>query len=222
MKKKTFTAIGIMVILLVSLFGTAGAQTGTNPEETPTETPITEAGANFFVHPVVRLLSAYFDQDVEEEETPLDPNDPTVVQTPAPTGTEEAPVSGLGPIGEEIAAYHEQGMGFGVLVKIYAIAKASEEACLAETPAEPPVDPPTEEGTPIVETCVPVTAAELVEAFNGGSGMGALFKEYGKPALLGVGHVKQELKKLEAQSTEEPQADKKGPVKEKHPKKPKK
>ena len=31
--------------------------------------------------------------------------------------------------------------------------------------------------------------------------MGQLFKEYGKPAMLGVGHVKQELKK---QATEEP------------------
>lgn len=79
---------------------------------------------------------------------------------------------------DEIAAYHEEGMGFGVLAKLYAMAAEWQETCVAVGSAEP---------------CA-VTAAELVEAFQSGTGMGQLFKEYGKPAILGVGHVKQQTK----------------------------
>jgi hypothetical protein len=76
--------------------------------------------------------------------------------------------------GDEIASYHEDGMGFGVLVKLYAMAAESLEAC-ADTGDEP----------------CGMTVEELVEAFRSGMGMGQLFKEYGKPAILGVGHVRQ-------------------------------
>jgi len=65
-------------------------------------------------------------------------------------------------LGEDIAAYHEDGLGFGVLVKLYAMAADS--------------------GEPV---------AELIDAFQSGQDMGALFQQYGKPALLGVGHVRQ-------------------------------
>jgi hypothetical protein len=41
-----------------------------------------------------------------------------------------------------------------------------------------------------------VTVDELVTAVKGGTGMGTLFKQYGKPALLGVGHVKKALKTM--------------------------
>ena len=205
MTRKTVAALGILVILLVSVFGTVGAQSGTDPDETPTVVPTTETeptSTKFFTHPVVKLLSAYFDQDTEEEEVePEEPTDPTVTETPDPanpddteTGEEENE-SGLGPIGEEIAAYHEEGMGFGVLVKVYAMVKASEKACAAENEAGAPAEGEPTEGEPAEETCTPLTADELVTALKDGKGMGALFKEYGKPALLGVGHVKQELKK---------------------------
>jgi hypothetical protein len=91
--------------------------------------------------------------------------------------------------GARIAQLHEDGMGFGVIVKLYAIAAASQADCAAEAP-EPtedadPADPADEEP----ETCG-VTVDELVEAFQGGMGVGQLFKEFGKPALLGVGHVR--------------------------------
>jgi hypothetical protein len=70
-------------------------------------------------------------------------------------------------VGGEIAAYHDDGMGFGVLVKLYAIAGAAEGG---------------------------VSVEELVAMFKDGAGMGHIFKEYGKPGLLGVGHVRKALK----------------------------
>jgi len=76
--------------------------------------------------------------------------------------------------GDEIAAYHEEGLGFGVLVKLYAMAAASREACEDEESAEP----------------CGVTVEELVEAFRSGVGLGDLFREYGRPSILGVGHVR--------------------------------
>jgi hypothetical protein len=76
--------------------------------------------------------------------------------------------------GDEIATYHEDGLGFGVLVKLYAMAAASQEACGDEESAE---------------SCG-VTVKELVEAFQSGTGMGDLFKEYARPSIRGVGHVR--------------------------------
>jgi hypothetical protein len=76
--------------------------------------------------------------------------------------------------GDEIAAYHEEGLGFGVLVKLYAIAAASQEGCDEEESTEP----------------CGVTVEELVEAFRSGMGIGDLFREYGRPSILGVGHVR--------------------------------
>jgi len=64
-------------------------------------------------------------------------------------------------VGHEIAEYHDEGYGFGVLVKIYGIAEDCDE-CDVES---------------------------LLAMFDE-NGMGHIFKEYGKPALLGVGHVR--------------------------------
>ena len=83
---------------------------------------------------------------------------------------------------DEIAQLHEDGMGFGVIVKLYAMAAASQAECEAEAPDEAEAD---EEDEPCG-----VTVDELVEAFQSGTGLGQLFKEYGKPSLLGVGHVR--------------------------------
>lgn len=76
---------------------------------------------------------------------------------------------------EEIAAFHDEGLGFGVLVKLYAIA------------ADPEAD---------------VTVEELVEQFQSGTGLGEMFKQYGKPALLGVGHVRKASMQEEGESAE--------------------
>jgi len=63
---------------------------------------------------------------------------------------------------EQIGAYHDEGMGLGVLVKLYAMADAY--------------------GVPV---------DELITRFKNGEGLGQLFKDesLGKPDLLGVGHV---------------------------------
>jgi hypothetical protein len=74
--------------------------------------------------------------------------------------------------GDEIATYHDDGMGFGVILKLYAMAEQAQQAC-------------EEDG----EQC-DVTVESLVSAFQSGVGMGELFQLYGKPALLGIGHVR--------------------------------
>lgn len=75
-------------------------------------------------------------------------------------------------VSDRIAAYHDQGIGFGVLVKLYFLASA-QPACVNPASAE----------------CAAAVQA-LVDEFKGGAGMGQLFKKYGKPAGLGVGHVR--------------------------------
>lgn len=201
--RKTIVSFAIMVALLVSLVGTAAAQ-DTTPTDVPQEDPAgeNETGVVVFTHPVIKVLSAYFDRNrnkaapVDETEGDETEGDETEGDETEGDETEDEGEDML--IGEQIAALHEQGMGFGVLVKIFAMAEASQMACEEANAAA--------EGDEDAEECVPVTAEELVESFQSGSGMGALFKQYGKPALLGVGHVKKELKKLEKEKALEEQA----------------
>lgn len=112
-------------------------------------------------------------------------------------------------VGEQIEQYHEDGIGFGVLVKLYAIAAESQEACMAEEEdggedggddggdegGEDGGEDAGEEGGGATEEEEPcgVTVEELIEMYLNGMGMGQIFKLYGKPTLLGVGHVKQAL-----------------------------
>ena len=195
MTRKAIVTWGILIALLVSVFGSVSAQSGPTPTVTPapTEPP---AGARFYSHPVVQILDAYFGRDAEDETETPDPSatpDPSV--TPDPSATPEPSESGLTPVGEEIAQYHAEGMGFGVLVKIYAMAEAAQEAY--DLAAEEAAENGTE-----AETCTAVTPAELVDQFQSGTGMGQLFKEYGKPALLGVGHVKKALREQQQEEEE--------------------
>ena len=98
---------------------------------------------------------------------------------------------------DQIAAYHDSGMGFGVLVKLYAIAQASQEGCVPD---------------PTQQTICGVSVEELVAQVQAGVGMGQLFKEYGKPDKLGVGHVRQDLKDKDKDKTKEKDKNKeKGP-----------
>ncbi|MDX1436318.1 MAG: hypothetical protein R3335_05885 [Anaerolineales bacterium] len=82
--------------------------------------------------------------------------------------------------GDRIAAFHEEGIGFGVIVKLFAIAEESLAACQ------------NLEGNDTMECGV--TVDELVELWNQDIGLGQLYKLYGKPDLLGVGHVKKQLR----------------------------
>jgi hypothetical protein len=68
-------------------------------------------------------------------------------------------------VSDDVARHHDEGMGFGVLVKLYSLSNA---------------------------TGIPVE--QLIEEFRSGTGIGHLFKTYGKPPQLGVGHVRQEMK----------------------------
>ncbi len=67
--------------------------------------------------------------------------------------------------GDTIAALHDDGVGFGVIVKLYGIADAS--------------------GVPV---------EDLIAEYLAGASIGDLFAKYGKPALIGVGHVRKDAK----------------------------
>ena len=102
-------------------------------------------------------------------------------------------------ISDQIEAYHDAGIGYGELVKIYAIAQESQEACEAQAEADEAAGTPTPEpGTDEEAAPCGVTVEELAAKVLAGASMGDLFEEFGKPALLGVGHVR---KALEAGGT---------------------
>jgi hypothetical protein len=83
-------------------------------------------------------------------------------------------------VSDQIAMYHDEGMGFGVLVKLYSLSLASGVP-VDELIAKFKGDPTTGEGV---------------------MGLGQLFKEYGgKPPLLGVGHVRKALNNSQGDQT---------------------
>lgn len=92
--------------------------------------------------------------------------------------------------GNEIGALHEDGMGFGVIVEIYAMAAEAPEACEAAS-SEPDEGGEGDEAGESEDSFDPcdVTVESLVAQFESGTGMGQLFQEYGRPSILGVGHV---------------------------------
>jgi len=166
MYTKRLASLAIALILLVSMVGTAAAQTGDQPAPTLVTTETGEEENVNYSHPVVILLDGYFGEQLAQPE-------------PTATPGSEPPVSesGLSPVGEQIAQYHADGMGFGVLVKLYAMVAESQEACAADAGKDP-------------ATCA-LKIEDLVTQFNSGVGVGALMKTYGRPSMLGVGHVKQ-------------------------------
>lgn len=189
----------MIVLLLGAVVGTAAAQTP-EPTAVPTSQP---AEPTTYVHPIVQILAAYFGRESRPTlATPTPTETPTVDPSATPTETPTVtPVVGSEEFAKQIALYHDEGMGFGVLVKLYAMAEASTEACVKLQPTPgPTADPNQPAASPTVEptqpACVPVTVDELVSEFQGGTGMGQLFKEFGKPALLGVGQVRKALQHL--------------------------
>jgi hypothetical protein len=206
--RKLISIWGTMILMLVLIVGTAAAQSGVGPTGTPTSPP---AGSTRYMHPIVQILSAYFGRTtrpmlpmptVTPTQTPtVDPSaTATEVPSETPTATPTATaVMGPEEFAEQIARYHEEGMGFGVLVKLYAMAEDSVKACLNQPVTGEAVDPKQ-------PACETVTVEQLVTEFHSGAGMGQLFKQYGKPALLGVGQVRKDLQKQqeELQSTPTP------------------
>jgi hypothetical protein len=197
--RKILSVWGMILLMLVLVVGTAAAQSGLDATATPTAVPTSQpAGSTNYTHPIVQILSAYFGRTTRPTlptPTPtatatVDPSaTATEVSSETPTATPTAePVMGPEEFAEQIAMFHEEGMGFGVLVKLYAMAEDSVKACL-DQPAATSVADPTQ------PACEAVTVEQLVSEFQGGAGMGQLFKEYGKPALLGVGQVRKSLQK---------------------------
>jgi hypothetical protein len=83
-------------------------------------------------------------------------------------------------MGEEIDRLHEEeNLGFGVIVKFLSMAEEAAQAC-AEQDAAP---------TEGVDPCA-VSLQGLVDEFKGGTGIGQMFKQYGKPDKVGIGHVR--------------------------------
>jgi hypothetical protein len=224
-KKKTVSLCITVLALLFSVFGTVYAQVDDNQQyqsiivSTPTVEPtVTGTSVVNYSHPIIKLLDAYFgalfgtpiptstETPVPGEtpvvtETPVPGETPVVTETPVPGETPvvtETPVptedTGLTDVGEQIAGYHADGMGFGVLVKLYSIAAESKAACASSSAAA--VEP---------TACVPVTVEELITAFKSGEGIGELMKEYGRPSMLGVGHVRKALKQAQNQDIEKGQ-----------------
>jgi hypothetical protein len=89
--------------------------------------------------------------------------------------------------GDQIAYYHDQGIGFGVLVKLSAMAEQFDYEC--RTGNNP-------------EACE-ISLEDLIQSFQEGTGLGEMFKIYGKPELLGVGHVRKAMNDHEDMTGEE-------------------
>jgi len=251
MNRKILASLGVILLMMASVVGTAAAQSGTDTTPVPTTVATSEvAGTTTYVHPIVQILSAYFGREghptwTNVTETPTETATETATETSTETSTEttteevtdtpieeatpteevtETPTAGPEEYAEQIAMYHDEGMGFGVLVKLYAMSEASAQACLEQQAAsmsEQPTEEATDQTGETTETseftCDAASVQQLVDEFKSGTGMGLLFKEYGKPALLGVGHVRKALQQEqtttevtsteEATSTEEVSAD---------------
>jgi len=72
-------------------------------------------------------------------------------------------------VGDDVMAYHDDGIGFGVLVKFYSLAADSDLS---------------------VEELVVMFKEEKV-------GLGLIFRKHGTPGMMGVGHIKQDQKENE-------------------------
>ena len=80
--RKILTTWGMIILMLISIVGTAAAQTGVDPTETPTVVPTSPpAESTLYQHPIVQILSAYFGRESR-------PMLPTPTLTPTETLTE--------------------------------------------------------------------------------------------------------------------------------------
>ena len=147
--RKILSTWGLILLMLLTMVGTAAAEDGVEVTVTPTSVPTSQpAETTLYQHPMVQILSAYFGRT--KETTLLAPTssvtptvDPSATATETPTETPAVLVMGPEEFALQIATLHDGGMGFGVLVKIFAMAEASLEDCAKQVvpAADDPVDP---------------------------------------------------------------------------------
>lgn len=83
-----------------------------------------------------------------------------------------------GDTGNVIESLHEDGMGFGVIVKLIGLSQMATEACSDGLTAE--------DGTDLCS----INLDSLVASFESGTGLGQLFKLVGKPSAMGIGQLR--------------------------------
>jgi hypothetical protein len=180
-KKMKWIGLLIAAVMLMAATVPVFADTGEEPVVDPVV--VAEETSSFLNHPIIKLLASFFSNLFQPAvEEPVEGDD---VVPPPSDGTEDD--EGLGDEGEGtvedplpvivpeevIAELHEgQDLGFGEITKLLQIVVEAQASC-------------TLEGV----NC-DVTLEGLVAEYKAGVGMGELFQKYGKPDLLGVGHVR--------------------------------
>ena len=179
MKKVRWLAIPLLLALLLSSVNIAFAQTVDTTPPPPTEDegtpPTTEPTQTYKINPIVKLLAQFFSNLFipvpTETAVPTEPGSTDVPPTDVvPTEETTTPVPLTAE--EQVAVYHSDGLGFGVLVKLFSIASAAQAQCQLDG------------------TQCDVTIDSLIAQVQSGVGIGQIEKQYGKPEFLGVGHIK--------------------------------
>jgi hypothetical protein len=177
-KKMKWIGLLIAAVMLMAATVPVFADTGEEPVVDPV---VVEETSSFLNHPIVKLLASFFSylfQPVVEEPVVGDDVVPPVVEESEDSEGEDGEVTVEDPLPvvvpeEVIAGLHEdQDLGFGEITKLLQIVVEAQASC-------------TLEGV----NC-DVTLDSLLAEYKSGVGMGELFQKYGKPSLLGVGHVR--------------------------------
>ena len=196
MKIKKILSVLLVFILVFATVGTAFAQDeGPNdPDAGDVDDGDDQDGGDDgdgegghdgdWTHPIVALFQAYFDslnaddgEDTGDGEGNGESNGDDCLGDDCDTGGGEMS------FGEQIGAYHEDGIGFGLLANLLALTELSQANCSAgDGEGSEPTD---SEG----ETACGASLDELVESFKSGNGFSQLYKDYGKPDEHGVGFI---------------------------------
>ena len=167
----------VAVLMLVTVISPVFADSETDPSVEPV---LEEETSSFWEHPIVKLLASFFSSLFEPPavEEPSEANGDGT-EPPAPPeepseGNETEPVPVVVP--EEVIAglHEEQELGFGEITKLLQILAEAKDDCVFN------------------DVNCDVTLDGLIDEYKAGAGMGELFQKYGKPELLGVGHVRKE------------------------------
>ena len=188
-KKSKFVSVLIAMMLVLSLTIPVFAQDEIEPVEEP---EVEETSFKLLDHPIVKLLaeffSSFFNPPEEEEPVPDEVGGTGENGDAGGDGGQEEAVDGEGVEpeepqivpGEKIASMREENkLGFGVITKLMELARETRATC-------------SETG----EFCG-VTLDSLIEEYEDGMSIGALFAKYGKPKNVGVGQIRKELDQKE-------------------------